>query len=53
MDFRLFNLEIAPVSGMIAPARCGWTPLWSKKHSRSYGLREEQVQACQDKRGPG
>jgi len=24
------SLHVAPVSGMIAPARCDWTPLWSE-----------------------
>ncbi len=60
---------------MIAPAGCGWTPLWNdntawsgiarkprrgeaqgsaeQDHSLSYGLSEEQVQVCLDKRGPG
>ncbi len=27
-------------------------PLWSETHSRSYGLSEEQVQACLDEPGP-
>jgi hypothetical protein len=44
----LASLQIAPVSGMIAPARCGWAPLWNENHSRSYGLSEEQGQACLD-----
>ena len=49
----LASLQIASVSGMIAPARCGWAPLWSERHSRSYDLSEEQVQTCMGKRGPG
>ena len=28
------SLQIAPVSGMIAQARCGWAPLWNENHSR-------------------
>jgi hypothetical protein len=40
------SLQIAPVSGMIAPARCDWTPLWSERHGRSYGLSEGQVQSA-------
>ena len=36
------NLQIAPGSGKIAPARCGWAPLWNENHSRRYGLSEEQ-----------
>ena len=47
------NLHVASVSGMIAMARCDWTPPWSENHSRSYGLSEGQVQACLDERGPG
>ena len=47
------SLQVAPVTGMIAPARCGWAPLWKENHSRSYGLSEEQGRACLDKRGPG
>ena len=46
-------LQIASVSGMIAPAMGGWAPLWSERHSHSYDLSEEQVQACMGKRGPG
>jgi hypothetical protein len=38
---------------MLAQDKCGWTPLWSESHSRSYGLSEEQVQACLDQPGPG
>ena len=38
---------------MIAPAMCGWAPLWSERHSHSYDLSEEQVQAYMGKRGPG
>ena len=45
--------RLYPVSGMIAPARCDWTPLWNERHSRSDDLSEEQVQACLGKRGPG
>jgi hypothetical protein len=47
------SLHIAPVSGMIAPARCAWAPPWSANLSHSYGLSEGQVQARLDKRGPG
>ena len=52
-DINPFNLQIASVSGMIAPAMGGWAPLWSERHSHSYDLSEEQVQACMGKRGPG
>ena len=45
-EYAVISLQIAPVSGMIAPARCGWAPLWNENHSRSYGLSEEQGQAC-------
>ena len=51
-DTEGFSLQIASVSGMIAPAMCGWAPLWSERHSHSYDLSEEQVQACMGKRGP-
>jgi hypothetical protein len=30
------SLHVAPLSGMIAPARCVWAPPWSKSHSPSY-----------------
>jgi len=33
--------------------RCGWTPGWTESHSRSYGLREAQVQVYLDKSAPG
>ena len=46
-------VDSTAVSGMIAPARCTWTPPWSENHSHSYGLSEGQVQARLDKRGPG
>ena len=47
------NLHVAPESGMIAPDSCGWTPLWSERHSGRYDLSEQPVQACLDQRGPG
>ena len=53
LSHHFFSLHVAPVSGMIAPDRCGWAPLWSERHSRRYDLSEQPVQACLDKRGPG
>ena len=47
------SLQIASVSGMIAPARRDWTLRWREKHSRRYGLSEEQVQVRLEKRGHG
>ncbi len=44
-SIRQFNLQIAPVSGMIAPGRCDWTPRWSKNHSRSYGLSDKSARS--------
>ena len=38
---------------MMAQGSCGWTPLWSETHSRSYELSEEQVQACENQPAPG
>ncbi len=38
---------------MLAPGSCGWTPFWSESGSRSYHLPEEQVQAHENKPGPG
>jgi len=39
--------------GAIAEDRCDWTPGWTEGHSRSYGLREAQVQSYMDKPGLG
>jgi len=47
------NVHIAPMSWMMALARCDWTPGWTEAHSNSYGLKEAQVQAWLDKPGPG
>ena len=41
--------HIAPVSRMLALVRCAWTPGWTEDHSRSYGPKEAQVQACLNK----
>ena len=43
------NPHIAPVSRKLAPARCGWAQGWTETNSRSYWLREDQVQAYMDK----
>jgi hypothetical protein len=42
---RLFSLDIAPVSRMMAQDSSGWTPGWTETRSRSYGLKEDQVQS--------
>jgi hypothetical protein len=34
------------------PAVRGQAPRWSEMHSRSWGLSEAQVQACEDQSGP-
>ena len=39
--------------GAIAEDRYNWTPGWTEDHSRSYGLREDQVQFYLDQPGPG
>jgi len=31
--------------------RCGWAQDWTEDRSRSYGSKEDQVQACLDKPG--
>ena len=46
------NPHIAQVSRMMAPDRCDWMPGWTEDHSRSYGLKEAQVQSYMDKPGP-
>ena len=46
------SLQIAPVSGMIAPARCGWAPLWNENHSPSQRIAEDNGKNSQDMRGP-
>ena len=38
---------------MFAEDACVLAPRWNAKHSRSYGWREAQAQACADQRGPG
>lgn len=38
---------------MMAKDRRGWAPGWSASHSRGYGWREAQAQACMDEPGPG
>ena len=40
-------------SWILGADACVWAPRWSAKHSRSYGWREVQAQACADQRGPG
>ncbi len=37
---------------MMAQHRCGWAQGWSASHSRSYGLREDQADACLGKPAP-
>jgi hypothetical protein len=37
--------HIAPVSGMLAQARCASAPPWSKSHSHRYDLSEGQAEA--------
>ncbi len=37
----------------MAPDRFDWTPGWTETNSRSYWLREAQVQSDMDKPGPG
>ncbi len=37
---------------MMAKDRCDWTPGWTEDHSRSYGLREAQVQLYLEKVRP-
>ena len=39
------------MQGAIAEDRCDWTPGWTEDHSRSYGLREAQVESYMDKTG--
>jgi len=51
--FFFFNPDISPASRMMAQDRCVWAPGWTERHSRSYGLKEAQAQACLDKPGPG
>jgi hypothetical protein len=50
---RLFSLHIAPVSRMMAQDSSGWTPGWTETRSRSYGLKEDQVQMLLNQPGPG
>ena len=33
----------------MAPDRYNWAQVWTEGHSRSYGLREDQVQLYMDK----
>jgi hypothetical protein len=49
---RLFSLDIAPVSRMMAQDSSGWTPGWTETRSRSYGLKEDQVQMLLNQPGP-
>jgi len=45
--------HIAPVSRIMAPFSYDWTPGWTETRSRSYGLKEAQVQVKLNKPGPG
>ena len=47
------SLHFAPVSRMMAEVRCGWAPGWTEIRSRSYGLKEAQVQMQLNQPGPG
>jgi len=38
--------------GAIAEDRCDWAQGWTESNSRSYGLKEAQVQLDMDKPGP-
>jgi len=51
--FLYANPHISPVSWMMALDRCGWAPGWTEDHSRSYGLKEAQVQSYMEKVRPG
>jgi hypothetical protein len=37
----------------MAPDRYKRAPVWTEGHSRSYGLREDQVHLYMDQPGPG
>jgi len=39
--------------GAIAEDRCDWAQGWTESNSRSYWLKEAQVQLYMDKPGPG
>ena len=45
--------HISPVSRKMAPDRYKRAPGWTEGHSRSYGLREDQVRLYLDQPGPG
>ena len=45
--------DISPVSRNMVPDRYKWTQGWIEGHSRSYVLREDQVQLHMDQPGLG
>jgi threonine dehydratase len=52
------KILIEPSSATVIAAvrnhpECGWAPGWTEYHSRSYGVREDQVQAYLDQPVPG
>ena len=50
---RIPNPHIAPVLRIMAPDRCDWTQNWTELNSRSYWVKEAQVQSYMDKSESG
>ena len=48
-----FSPHLSPASRMLADFAAARAPGWSESGSRSYHLSEEQVQARENKPGPG